>query len=362
MKCKLLSTLSGVFLLAFSTASAASLTVTFESFLEPSDFNFTGGESLNLRVTELTSPETNSSTHLLVESLSPLESGSLVYASSYAGVDIESGEEQDTGVLYLEMSGPVDVPEGSVSSPIVGVVERSGSWDDYNPVQPVSSVGGASGTGDYSTEGSLVVSLEREGENFAGTASYSVVDEDTVELEPFSLIKDGVETIELSGATLVRDGLTFSGAVTNQGVDALYDSLLFAVRLTDMPDTDMDGVPDLTDASMDSGIVLTVGEWQTTPLGTMYGATESWGWSLDYGFVEVARAPVYYQPFAGWMQWMGEDGEADWFYGLSHDGWMRVAKGSGGHYEYGVEADGSSSEGNFHSGLMGSSVAGTILR
>lgn len=343
-------------------ALATSLTVSFESFLEPSGFSITSGDALNLRVAELTVPEVNQSTHILVESLSPLESGSLVYASSYAGVDIDSGETQDTGVVYMEMSGPMDVPAGSVSSPIVGIVERSGGWSEYSPMVPPSSLGGVSGEGDYSTEGTFVLSLERGGSTFSGSVDYTVVDADTVELDAFSLIQDGVDTIELSGATLVRDGSVYSGTVTNQGASAEYDSLLFTVRLSEGPDADGDGIPDLTDQSMEAGLLLAVGEWNSTDLGLMYGLTENWGWSLDYGFTEVSRAPIFYQPVAGWMHWVGGDSAANWFYGYSHGGWMRVPMGGGGHYEYGVDADGNSSHGDFHDPLVNGGMAGLLIR
>jgi hypothetical protein len=320
----------------FALAQAETMTVSMESFLEPTGFSITEGDDLQLRVSELAGPQTNNASHILLESLSPLSEGSLVYASPYYGLEVSSGEVQDEGVVYLEMPADVQVPEGSVSSPIVGIVERSGSWEDYNTNPPTSSVGGASGDGDYDG-GSIVLSLVRDSETFSGAANYTVIDENTIELDPFSLTKDGTDTIELSGATLIRDGSTFNGAVTNLGEDALYDSLLFTVRLADIPDVDADGVPDISDSDIGpSG--LAVGEWNTTNLGFLWGLTPDWGWSYVFGYIYVPLDPYVYHPHFGWMVEVASfpigdgNGQNRWFVSLEGYGWMFVQDNEGGHF------------------------------
>ena len=326
----LLFALAGPFVLV----QAETMTVSVESFLEPTGFSITDGDDLKLRVSELAGPDTNNSSHILLESLSPLAEGSLVYASPYYGLEVSSGEVQDEGVVYLEMPADVQVPEGSVSSPIVGIVERSGSWEDYNTNTPTSSVGGASGDGEYDG-GSIVLSLVRDSETFSGAANYSVIDENTIELDPFSLTKDGTDTIELSGATLIRDGGAFSGSVTNLGADALYDSLLFTVRLADIPDVDADGIPDISDSEI-GATGLAVDEWNTTNFGFLWGLTPDWGWSYVFGYVYVPLDPYIYHPHFGWMVQVASfpigDGNAQnrWFVSLEGYGWMFVADNEGG--------------------------------
>jgi hypothetical protein len=318
----------------FALVHSETMTVSVESFLEPTGFSITEGDDFNFRVSELAGPGTNNSSHILLESLSPLSEGSLVYASPYYGLEVSSGEIQDEGVVYLEMPADVQVPEGSVSSPIVGIVERSGSWDDYNPDVPTSSVGGASGDGDYDG-GSIVLSLVRDSETFSGAANYTVIDENTIELDPFSLTKDGTETIELSGATLIRDGSIFSGSVTNLGEDALYDSLLFTIRLAEIPDVDGDGIPDISDGEIGQ-TGLTVNEWNTTNFGFLWGLTPDWGWSFVFGYIYVPLDPYVYHPHFGWMVEAasfpidGGGGSSRWFVSLEGYGWMFVQDNEGG--------------------------------
>jgi len=320
--------------------TAETMSVSVESFMEPTGFSITEGDDLDLRFSELASPDSNAGTHILLESLSPLAEGSSVYASPYYGLEVASGDIQDEGVVYLDMPVNVELPEGSVSSPIVGIVERSGGWDNFAPNSPASSVGGAEGEGDYENN-SIVLSLVRDSETFSGAVNYTVIDEDTLELDPFSLTKDGTETIELSGATLIRDGNIFSGSVTNLGPDALYDSLLFTIRLADIPDVDNDGVPDISDSEItDSGLV--VDDWNTTTFGFVYGLTSDWGWSFVFGYVYVPFEPFLFHPHFGWMAQVEafENTETSgfnrWFVSLEEFGWMFVQDNNGGWFQRNV--------------------------
>ena len=94
------------------------MTVSIDGFGDPTGFSITETATLNLRVTELVAaPGDNTSTHILIEGLSPLDEGTTTYASTYSGINVDSGETQDIGIVYLEMPEGSALPEGSVSSP-----------------------------------------------------------------------------------------------------------------------------------------------------------------------------------------------------------------------------------------------------
>src|SRR5690606_38697753 len=101
---------------------AGDFSVSLNTFGDPTAFSITTGSNLSLRVSELVpAAGTNSSTHFLVEGLSPLEDGTQVYTSTYRGINISTGAVQDLGVIYLDLPEEANLPEGTVSSPIVGV-------------------------------------------------------------------------------------------------------------------------------------------------------------------------------------------------------------------------------------------------
>lgn len=306
------------------------LTVSIDSFGDPTSFSITESSSLSLRVSELVAaPGTNASTHVLVEGLSPLEEGTLIYASPYQGINSANGEVQDLGVVYLEMPEAATLPAGTVSSPIVGVLQRTGSWSDYSVNMPSSSLGGASGASTYES-GTLDLTLVRGSETFTGSTAYTVVDEDTIELEPMTLAKDGASSIDVSGATLMRDGSQFSGTVTNLSPGAAYDSLLFAIRLTDIPDLDSDGIPDISDGAVEGG-GLTVGEWQRLDFSWVFGLDADWGISTYMGYVYVKFYPYVYQVDLGWLYHFGANGDNHYFYDWDL-GWLLINEGFGGFY------------------------------
>ena len=298
-----------------STLCADQLTVTIDGFGVPDEtlFKITETETLSLRVSELVpSDGPNSSTHMLIEGLSPLEDGTLVYASTYAGINVDSGETQDSGVLYLEMPEGSGLPEGTVASPIVGVVQRSGGWDDYSLSFPPTSVGGSAGSGDYDT-GSISLSLSRNSDLFTGTATYAVLDADTLTIEPFTLSENAGLSYDMSGATLIRDGGKFVGTLTNLSNGAVYDSLIFALELTDIPDVDLDGVPDISDDSIEAGdntFITWFNQGDSTTLqydNTLAIDADQWHWS--YYFKGMFHAPSV----AETTIWMREFGSFFYF-------------------------------------------------
>jgi hypothetical protein len=316
------------FALVFSSPAlmADQMTVSIDGFGAPGGgFSITETSDLSLLVSELVPADgTNQSTHILIESLSPLEPDTLNFASPYSGINVNTGATQDVGVLYLQMPSGSTLPEGTVASPIVGVVERAGSWMDLT--FPETTVGGSSGPGTYAS-GTIDLSLTKGLEQFNGAVAYTVVDEDTIDLEPFSITKSGPVTYDLSGTTLLRDGSRFYGTVTNLSAGAAYESLLFEIQFTGIPDADMYGIPDISDSEIGGGLV--VGQWSMTSLGYMYGSNADWGYSYFLGFLDM-NLPWVYQASFGWMYFydaVPSEG-AYWFYSPTI-GWIYV-KGNGG--------------------------------
>lgn len=310
---------------------ANNLTVSIDGFGDPTTFTVEGIRSLNLRVSELVpAPGTNSSTHVLVEGLSPLEDGTLYYVSPYQGIDSSNGEIQDLGMVMLEMPEAVSLPEGTVSSPIVGVLQRPGSWSDYALSMPTTSLGGASGTSTYDT-GTLDLTLARDAEVFTGSTTYTVLDQDTLELDAFTMVMDGGMSVELSGTTLLRSGDMFSGTVTNLSDGAAYDSLLFSIKLLDIPDLDDDGIPDISDPSVDGGGVLVVDDWLRLDFSWVYGYTPEWGVSTYMGYVFVGYLPWVYQVDLGMLYYFSSAGNNHYFWSPSR-GWLLINEGFGGYY------------------------------
>lgn len=306
------------------------LTVSFEAFGDPTTFSITESSSLSLRVNELVpAPGTNSSTHVLVESLSPLEEGTLFYASPYQGINSSNGEVQDVGMVFLEMPEAATLPAGTVSSPIVGVLQRAGSWDDFSMSVPSTSLGGASGSSTYGS-GTIDLTLVRGSETFTSTTTYTVVDEDTIDLDAMTLVKDGGTSIDVSGTTLLRNGPQFYGTVTNLSPGAAYDSLLFAVRLTDIPDLDSDGIPDISDDSVEPG-GLVVGDWNRLDFSWVYGLDPAWGISTYMSYVYVPFYPYVYQVDLGWLYHFSSNGNDHIFYDWEL-GFILINEGFGGFY------------------------------
>ena len=293
-----ITTLLAACLSSVLSLSADVMTVSVDGFGDPTSF-VNLDASLNLRVSELVpSAGPNASTHVLIEGLSPIEAGTMNYSSTYSGINVDSGETQDMGILYLEMPTGSSLPEGVVASPIVGVVQRSGSWADYSLSYPTTSVGNSSGDGAYDS-GTLSLTLIRNAETFIGSTSYTVLDTETIEIEPFTLSIDGGASTSLSGTTMLRDGDRFYGTLTNLSDGAAYDSLLFAIEFSDIPDIDGDGKPDIVDPEFSVG--LKVGEYNLTSIGYVWGYTPNIGYSLYMGYVYMQMPYVYHYAGFGWF-------------------------------------------------------------
>lgn len=264
--------------LSLSTVSLTSgdvLTASIETLGDPTGLTLSDG--LSFRFAELAGAagETNTSTHILLEGLTQFDG--TVYQSSYSAVDTDSGGTvQDAGIVLMDIPNMAPLPEGTVASPIVGVIQRAGSWDNYNVQLPSSTVGQSSGTGDYG-DGSISFALSRNNENFSGTAGYTVVDENTLTLSPFSLIKDGVASYTFDETTLEWNGSAFVGTLISTDEAPGFDSLIFAFNLSDVPDADMDLVPDITDPSIDSSVTWGL-DWPVNEVFDVNTGDDNYGW------------------------------------------------------------------------------------
>ncbi|MEX0321258.1 MAG: hypothetical protein AB3N63_03825 [Puniceicoccaceae bacterium] len=324
MKLPSVVTISALALMTGGLA-ADQMTVSIDAFnsLDTNLFKITSGSDLSLRVSELVPAEgSNSSTHILIEGLSPLEDGTNVYASPYTGVDVGTGDEQDAGMLYLEMPAGAALPEGSVASPIVGVVSRPGPWDDYSPMAPSTSVGGSSGTGDYDS-GQITLNLARDTDVLTGVTDYTVVDEDTIVIDPFTITVNAGVSYDFSGATLMRDDAVFYGTITNLSNGAQYDSLIFSIGLTGIPDVDSDGIPDISDSEVSDSTPAVI-QWFNTGTDSKnetvpYAPGSPWHWSYTYKGLSVEGMPdgfVWMREFGSVVYPFQDSGTPDgaWFY------------------------------------------------
>ena len=332
--------LTPILLLPAAEANQMTASIREFGYPDPLAWTITSGDDLDFRVSKLfPAPGDNYSTHILIEGLAPMDTGSSVYSSTYSGIDVVSGDILDTGVLYLNMPQGSELPEGTVASPIVGVVQRQGDWDDYNPMSPNTSIGGASGTA-TSAGGALSLNLTRGVDGFAGTTSYTVASPLQVQTDAFTLSKNAVPTYDLSGATLFLDQGKYVGVVTNLTTIPLptppamqfeYDSLVFTIELAGGADSDGDGVPDLSDD--DSTIELVPGSWTASNLGELYGFAPGWAYSDWMGIVYTSLYPWVWQSNWGWFHVAGSapQGSTTGFW-LSSDtlGWVYALKSGNG--------------------------------
>lgn len=317
-------------LVATGVASASQLNVSISGFANPQTlFEETLQQSLKLRFTELVpAPGANASTHILIEGLSPLSVESSNYASTYSGVNVTTGEIQDSGVVYMEIPPSGQLPAGTVVSPIVGVVQRQGDWSSTNPSFPPTdisdSITGNTPAGPGNFDGtSMTLSLSNGSDHFSGTVNYAVIDTDTLLLDPFVLTGDGATSYSMSESVLIRNGNTFSGVLTNLEPTASYDSLIFTIDLDSIPDIDLDFIPDITDP-----IILVQNSWSNTGIGWVWTHSETVAYSLVLGWVSLADYPVIYHYELGWFQVLPAPvsmGEALWMHSPTL-GWVYTQK------------------------------------
>lgn len=296
---RFLATCSLVALLGIGSAGASQMTVNINPFSVPSGFNFVDGD-VGFRFTELASEGTTSdSTHILIEGLTPVSGSGNVVASNYQAINLPSGEVQDVGMVVLTLPEGAQPPAGSVTSPIVGIVQRNGAWSNFSP-SPLqgTTVGMSSGSGNYdSFTGRLNLNLTRNGTNFTGTASYTVLDNETIQLAPFAL-QSGTQSYGFEGSTLVRQGTRFYGTLLASDSSVGYDSLLFSIEFVDLQDSSGNGIPDI----VEGGIQVVAGQWtHNAGIGKVFGVREDWAFSPFMGFFSTTNFPRIYTANHGWM-------------------------------------------------------------
>jgi hypothetical protein len=276
--------------------------------------------AVDVRYSELFSmvpAESNTATHLLIEGLTPLSNGSQILRSNYSAYNLSAQTLQDVGTVYLQADPTAQLGINSVASPIVGLVRRTGAWDNYTSQSPVAEIGGAFGqssyTGNEQSGGVLNISISRGGQTFSGSVEYSVPDEDTIVLNQHLVLG----SYTYLPTTLVRDGSRYYGILETAAVIPNYDAALLKIELTNLPDADGDGIPDITDPSISGETVAPVnlisGDWSLNPIfGWLYGIENSvWANSNFMGFVYVLE-------FGGFQRWI--------YQGVH--GWMYYAIGS----------------------------------
>lgn len=306
-----------LFLPLSMSAAASSTQAEIEAFLDTS-YELVPSSSLDVRFSELVpSDGANSSTHILIEGLVPLQGDT--WTSSYTGIDSSDGSEYDVGQLYITM------PSGSASStsgPIVGIAPRAGGWDGYTNNAPSTSLTGASGQVTYDPDaGTMSFSLDAGGTVFSGTADYTMVDDYTVDLDALTLTSaDQSTTVQFAAARLALWNNEFYGVLVNADANPAYDSTMFALRLQG----DLQGSIDIpTWAGNWVSVSTTANNWWSWNFKYMFGSGNPNIW-----FIQEFGSWVYIDPASGlgslagfWMyyyNWFdvptGETGGGSWVY------------------------------------------------
>jgi hypothetical protein len=283
---------------------AAGMDVQIRPFLEPtSGFGFLD-PSVEFRFVDLSAPlAPNDATHILIQGLTPVGDVQNVLVSSYEAVNLTSGAVQDVGMVYLSLPAGAEPPPGTVTSPIVGVVQRTGDWSQTMPSTPSTTVGDAAGDGFFNVvTGSLSFSLSRNTETFTGNTRYTVLDADTVEIEAFT-IHSGSNSYAFLPALLARDGNRLYGTIVTADAGMGFDSLMFAIEFLQLPDTDGDGIPDIVDSKAPGlNLAMEPLQWQTHPIvGQYIPLSAVWAYSPILGFFKADSFPYVYQASHGWM-------------------------------------------------------------
>jgi hypothetical protein len=258
----------------------ATMDANIEAFLTSSDFNLVSSD-VQLRFTELAPADgTNNSTHILIDGLVPVESGSDVLTSNYRGIDIATGDEYDVGQVTLTL--PSGASTSGASSPIVGIVARntptdSSGWSAYATASlSGTDIGGSTGTIDIdtTTSGTMTFAMTSPNGALTGTANYTVVDENTIDVEAFDLT-DPSGTYGFAPMTLVMMGSSYYGVMmsTTANLPDDYDSLMYTLRIG------------ASDADTWGGYSVT-----TNPDGSRWAdATGDW-----YGYLNIDNDPFLY--------------------------------------------------------------------
>jgi len=292
--------------------------VSVQPFQNPGSFVFAEGD-LNFRFAELATmfdPGSNTSTHMLVSGLLPATGADNVYASNYEAIDINNGEVQDAGAFYVNLPESIQSGAPPLSSAIVGVVPRQGSWSNYSPSTPSqTTIGGATGTATMSS-GSISMQLNRNGQTGSASIAFSMPDNDTLELDGFTL-NFGGSNYPFDPTVLLRDEDRFYGTIASAD-PVEYQSLMFVLELSG-------GAP--------GEIPLEIGRWiDDHRLGMLFGVQADWAHSLDFGWLNLGDFPWMYHPELGWLSYQrGDNSSALWLYSPDLE-WIYVPENRDGSF------------------------------
>ncbi|MCC5835011.1 MAG: hypothetical protein JJU20_09785 [Opitutales bacterium] len=349
-------------LIGFGVAvQAQELIVSVQSMLNPTTFHLNQQHDLDVRVLE-TERLGDSTSHLLINGLDRYsdDAPANVVTSNYEGINASTGATQERGIIQLTLpDGAID--SNGTSSPIVGVVARSGSWSDYNAQPSDTVLGGQTGLSQFNTgsnlEGTLDISISG---GFTGTANYTAESATVLNLEAFTL-SNGSTSRSFFPTTVTWDGATRSYVgplmTSNDYTADLYDSTFFTLRLSNIPDADRDGIPDIADPNVQVDLVVAMGEWTAdSRIGNFRGTTSEWAYSTKLGFFAPGRFPWIYQAHYGWLRFEtrlpSPDNHVVWYYSAEASSWVYVNERSavGGQFFWWNGSSNEWVEGNFLTG------------
>ena len=326
--------LASIFI-AWNSLAAGEFTAAFRGYDSAAAFSFTNsGSPFRFLTTSVVNTGTsNAATHVLVQGLAPTTGDSSVLAGYYQAVHLASGQVQDSGHLFVQAGGSSVLPSGSVSTPIVGIVARTGAWGNYSVFTPDSALGGASGQSSYSAN-ELSLAVLRNGVNYSGVADYSV-EGTTLILEPFTL-SGGGSTFHFASTTLFLNQGVFTGVAECTTPSVSFNSRFFALSISQVPDLDGDFLPDIVDADVTVNDPLAGVAWQedgwgkSSLLGWINRNFLPWHYSADHGFIWIFPGSTVsnffvYDNTLGWLwtnenMYIADDPNQKYFYAFEYSG------------------------------------------
>lgn len=298
--------------LAAMPLSAGAQTFSFSAWAQglldsPTSVN---GITIDYFVTQ-NSDNANTSTHILLTGLTPVGTSARVLEGEYVGVVLSSGAELDTGKIVLTLPADLTVPAGGVSSPIVGIVPRSGTWTGSASSNPLNNASANVVYDDDASFGttnprSITLKLKKDGKTYTGTTTYTATSESSLDLAAFTLT-DGTTSWNMAASTFSLSYGELSGFISLADAGNTSDLAVTRVVMNAFPDVDTDMIPDLMDSNVgDPVLVLNGGTWE-------YNGS-NFGWYYNYpasswifvkgaaiGNLYAENYPWVYHPSWGWL-------------------------------------------------------------
>lgn len=327
-------TLCAASLFGFGVVSQAQeLVVSVHSMLNPTSFHLNQQHDLDVRVLQ-TSRTGDGTTHLLINGLERFseDAPANVVTSNYRGINASTGAPQEEGIIQLTLPAGAMESNGT-SSPIVGVIARGDDWSEYN-AQPADTIlGGQSGLSQFSTDSNLdgVLTVSTAG-GFSGTINYAAQSPTVLHLDSFTLQNNGVSrgffASELNWNSSNR---SYEGWImtSDSYSEALYNQTFYLLRLSNIPDVDRDGIPDIADADINVELESPMGEWASDDrIGPYRGITSDWAFSTKIGFFTPGTFPWIHQAHYGWLRFEtrlpSPHNHVVWYYSANYSTWFYV--------------------------------------